>query len=134
DVAVEARGVREDERDALDLEHGLIAAGRLALAAVEVEVALRPDVVEHLREVGMDLLEDAAAAVHQLLHGLERAQRRAALGVDREIPRPQRIDAELPAPTLVAAAQRGDDGRLVRAVEVEAVLRGVVEPPARLEG
>src|SRR5882672_1991217 len=123
DVAVQARGVREDEGHALHLEHRLVAARRLPLPAFQVEVALRPDVVEHLREVGMHLAEDAAAAVHQLVHRLERAKGRAALGIDPEVPGAKDVDAQLLTPPLVPLPQRRRDGLFIRLPEVVAVLQ-----------
>src|SRR5205823_5415982 len=126
-VAVQPGGIREDEGNALDLEDGLIAAWRLALAAVQVEILLRADVVEHLPEIRMHLAEDPAAAVHQLVHRPERAQRRAPFGIDAQVPGAEDVDAEQLLAALMPPPQRGSDGFFVRLAEVVAVLRSVVE-------
>ena len=67
------------------------------------------------------------AVPDELVHRLERAERRGAVGIDRQVPRPERVEPEPLPPMLEHPRDRRRGGALDRLVEALAVGRGVVE-------
>ena len=103
-VALEPDRVHENKGQAVLGEHGLVAAGGFALAAVEVEQVMVVEEDEDLAEVGMDPGQNLDAALHQLGDFLEGAQRGAAFGVHRQVPGTERVEAQSLFPALLDAA------------------------------
>jgi hypothetical protein len=124
---VGADGVHEDEGDARLGERALVAAGRLALAVVEVDELLLAQDLEIIAEARVELGKNVVALLQQLGGFGEGMERRAVVGIDAEVPGSQAPDAEAAAALLVQLAHEGDDVMLDGGVEAEAVVGGVVE-------
>ena len=69
-----------------------------------------------------------AGGVDELVHRLERAERRGAAGIDRQVPRPECVEPEPLAPAIEDAGDGRRSGALDGLVEALAIGRGVVEP------
>ena len=94
-VAVQADAVDEQERQSDVFELVLVAARRLALAVHQVEQLVVDERLELSGKARIDLREQLAAEVDQLLLGLEGPQRRLAVEIDFEIPRTKRRNGQL---------------------------------------
>ena len=127
EVALHARRIHEDERLAAGLALVLVAAGLLALPALEVQAFAGSHRVEERTEATAHVVEDAAAAVHEFVGSLERAQGRATEHVDLEVPRTERVELQRRAALLVELAHQGHADLLARGVESLAVGGRVVE-------
>ena len=125
--------VHEDERQAAFRKRGLVTARGLALATAEIEHFALPQRVEYLAQFRRDLVENPAATARQLLIRLKRSERRPALRIDGQVPRPQRFHAQLRLALLREPRGRRHDDFLNRVVEREAVVRRIVEPLHGLE-
>ncbi len=142
DVAVQAGGVHEDEGHTDAVAHVLVAAGRFALSAVEIEVVAALDadaaavaqLAEHRGEARVELLEGGVGLVHQVDAAVEGAERCSAVRVDGEVPWSERVDAQRLGALGVESLVEGHDRALDRVVEREAVLGRVVEAVHAGEG
>ena len=101
DIVHQTDRVHEDERPAMEVERFAVATRRLALAALEIEQALVDHGLELSAERGMHPIEDLLGLAHQIGSIGERAQRIAAVGVNRQIPGPQNVQPQ----TLAADAR-----------------------------
>ena len=132
-VVVGANRIHEDERQPVLGEGLLVAAGRFALAAVEVQDAQGCQFVEYAAQLRVHALENPAATLHKLVHILKRSQRRAASRIDVEVPRPQGFQAQFAAALLGQLAGRGYDAALDSVMKSQAIRGCVVEAAVVLE-
>ena len=93
-VAVQADAVDEQERQSDVFQLVLVAARRLALAAHQVEQLVIDERLELCGKAWIDLREQLATEVDQLLLGLEGSQRRLAVEIDFEVPWAQRRNGQ----------------------------------------
>src|SRR6266487_5320036 len=77
------------------------------------------------------MAEDSLSPVGHLLDFLERTQRRTIQWIDRGVPRTQRVKLELRFSLSLQTPQQRHDFLFDGIVKFSAVLRRVVEPPAR---
>src|SRR6185437_14348355 len=89
-IVVRARSIHKDKGTADDVVAERVAAGRLVLAAVQVEQLLRAHRLEILPELWVNVAEDGAGLRLQLLDGPVRTQRGLPRRVNIDIPGAQR--------------------------------------------
>ena len=126
-IVVHVDGVHEDQRQLAHRQRVAKAAGRLALAVVEVEQAGVRHRLELAPKVRLHVGEDVAGVANEVAHVGVRPQRCPSFGIDQLVPRPELIHAQVGAPTLLQAFDGGQHRLLHGFVKAKAVVRRVVE-------
>ena len=120
--------VHEDERQVHHVEVGAVAAGRLALAVVQVEQLLAAHHLEVFAQLRVDLWKMAAHLASSSATSCERDAARAGPAGRRPGPRGAALSSPRRcSPPLVDALGGGHDDLFDRLVEGAAVVGGVIE-------
>src|ERR1700694_1659874 len=111
-VLVNANRVHEDERHLSESERLAVSAWRFPLAVVKVKQVGLGHLAVIGAELWVDVRENVAGVIDEGRDVLERLQWRATLGIRGYVPRPQRVESHVAAPSPHEALHRRQHGRL----------------------
>src|SRR5437660_449585 len=128
DVTLESNGVHEDEGQSRFGQRRLIAAGSFAFVIGEIEETQVSHSLKAFGQVTIQMIENLLGPRDHLIDFLEWTKRRPVERIDRQIPRPQCINTELPFALILEVTDDGHDVVLDCLMELFAISGGVVEP------